>query len=245
IRCRALPVRGARVVHVPYRCSVRCSGPPGPVPFPSSEIEPAFARRIRQGLDAAVVEVAAAVEDHVLDALGRCPLRDQLTDRLRRRDIGAGLEAAAHVLLQRGRGRNRLALHVVDHLRVDVLRRAEDRKPRAACGGAADIPPYFRRAPCGPISDCRHDALPSLLLAVPALRDQVAQQLAGGERLAPPCIEATKELGTLENACRAIAGADHDRVFRRLRPEKLLDRHFFLPSLRKMYSFAYLTPLPL
>src|ERR1700710_782776 len=34
----------------------------------SLEAEPAFARRIRQCLDAAVIEIAAAVEHHFLDA---------------------------------------------------------------------------------------------------------------------------------------------------------------------------------
>src|SRR5262245_32982011 len=105
-------------------------------PLSNSEVEAALARGIGQRLDPAVVEIAAAVEHHVLDPLGRGPLRHQLAHRLGGFDIGAGLEAAAHLLFQRGGGCQRLTLHVVDHLRVNVLRRAEDREPRAIAGGA-------------------------------------------------------------------------------------------------------------
>src|SRR5712691_2145845 len=87
---------------------------------PFSEFQPALARGIRESLDAAVIEIAAAVEHHVLDALCRRPLGDELADRLRGRDIGAGLEARAHVLFERGSARERLAFEVVDHLRIDV-----------------------------------------------------------------------------------------------------------------------------
>ncbi len=133
--------------------------------LPSSEIQSALAGGIGQGLDAPVIEVAAAVEDHVLDSLGRRALGDQLAHRLGRGDIGAGLELPAQILFERGGRRDRLALLVVDHLRVDVLRRAKHRKPRAVAGGAADVPPDLRRSPQRPISDCGHRALPSLLLA--------------------------------------------------------------------------------
>ncbi len=56
------------------------------------EIQSAFARGVGQRLDAAVIEVAAAVEDHVLDALFLRALGDQLADRFRGGDTGAGLE---------------------------------------------------------------------------------------------------------------------------------------------------------
>src|SRR5215831_1456606 len=131
----------------------------------SSETEPALARRVRQRLDAAVVEVTAAIEHDLLDALRRCALGEPFADRLCRLDIGAGLEGAAHVLLQRGGGCEGLAIRVVDHLRINVFRRAEDRKPHATAGGAADVAPHFRRPPQGSISDGRHRALPSFLLA--------------------------------------------------------------------------------
>src|SRR5690606_1159693 len=96
-------------------------------------------------------------------------------------DVGAGLAALAHRLLQRGGRRQRLALLIVDHLGVNVLRRAEHRQPRAAVGAAA------KREP---------DAL-----LTPGIRNLHLR---------------------------------HDRL-----------RYFFLPSLRKMNSLAYLTPLPL
>src|SRR5438477_5564517 len=67
--------------------------------FPSSEFQSALTRGFGQRLDAAVVEIAAAVEHHVLDALRRRALRDQLADRLGGGDVGAGLMTAAHVLL--------------------------------------------------------------------------------------------------------------------------------------------------
>src|ERR1700757_2595731 len=135
------------------------------LPRPPSETEPALAGRIRQRLDAAVKEIAAAIEDDLLDALRRGALGEPFSDRLCRLDVGAGLEAFAHVLLQRGGGCDGSAVRIVDHLRIDVFRRAEDRKPRAMAAGAADVSPHFRRPPQGPISDARHRALPSFLLA--------------------------------------------------------------------------------
>src|SRR5581483_3242811 len=70
-----------------------------------------------------------------LDALLDRALRQQLADRLRRVDIGAGV--APHLLLERGGRRQRLALQIVDHLGVDVLGRAEHGKARTASARAA------------------------------------------------------------------------------------------------------------
>ena len=44
------------------------------------EIESGFAGRVGQGLDAAVVEIAATIEDHLLDALLFCALGDELAN---------------------------------------------------------------------------------------------------------------------------------------------------------------------
>src|SRR4051812_6678263 len=77
------------------------------------EAESAFACRVGQRLDAAVIEIAAAVEDHFGDAVLHCALRQQLADRLGRIDVGAGVAALAHRLLQRRRRRQRLALEIV------------------------------------------------------------------------------------------------------------------------------------
>src|SRR5262245_340403 len=160
--------------------SMICPGKPvSTFPDHALEAQTALARRIRKRLDAPVIEIAAAVEHHLLDAVLDGALREQLADRLRRVDVGAGL--LAHLLLQRRGGGERLAFLVVDDLRVDVLRRTEHRQPRAAAAGAAQ-------------------RKPDTLLA-PGIRN---------------------------------LGSRHDRL-----------RYFFLPSLRKMNSLAYLTPLPL
>src|ERR1700758_1245981 len=55
------------------------------------EAEPAFARRIRQHLDAAVIEIAAAIEHHFLDTVLHGALGKQLADGLRCIDVGAGV----------------------------------------------------------------------------------------------------------------------------------------------------------
>ena len=76
---------------------------------------------IGQRLDAAVIEIAAAIEDHILDALLLGALGDQLADRLGRSDARAGLHIAQRILLKRRSGSERGALIVVDQLRIDVL----------------------------------------------------------------------------------------------------------------------------
>src|ERR1700759_130762 len=92
-------------------------------PQVSLEAQPALARRIGQRLDAAVIEIAAAIEHDFLDAVLYRSLRQELADRLGRIDVGTGL--LAHILFQRRRRSQRLALQVVDDLGVDVLGRAE------------------------------------------------------------------------------------------------------------------------
>src|SRR5258708_2780493 len=151
------------------------------VQFQSLETQPAFTRRIRQRLDAAVIEIAATIEHHFGDAVLDRTFREQLADGLSRIDVGAGVAALAHRLLQRRRRGQRLALQVVDDLRVDVLRRAEHRQTRAAAGGAAQRQPHALLAPGIRNLESRHDPL----------------------------------------------------------------RYFFLPSLRKINSSEYFTPLPL
>src|SRR5262249_536587 len=99
-RSRSRPSRGSRaMMHDP------------------SELQAAFTRGITQRLDAAVIEIAAAVEHHVDHALFLRPLGDQLAHHLRGIDIRAGLAAVAHRLLDRGGSGERAALHVVDDLR--------------------------------------------------------------------------------------------------------------------------------
>src|SRR5207245_1655830 len=74
------------------------------------ETQPAFARRVRQRLDAAVLEIAAAVEHHFLDAVLDGALRQKLADGLRRIDVGTRIAALAHRLLERGGRGQGLAL---------------------------------------------------------------------------------------------------------------------------------------
>src|SRR6516165_7070194 len=147
----------------------------------SLEAQSALARRVRKRFDAAVIEIAAAIEHHFLDALLHGSLGQQLADRLGRVDVGTGVAACAHFLLQRGGRCQRFAPGIVDHLRVDVLGRAEHAQPRAAAAGAAQCQPYASLAPGVGNLGCRHDRL----------------------------------------------------------------RYFFLPSLRKINSSTYFTPLPL
>src|SRR5271170_6871711 len=98
------------------------------------ETQPALACRIGQRLDAAVIEIMAAVEHHFLDAFGGA-------------DIGAGLEAAAQVFFERGRGRDRRSVLVVDHLGVNVLRRPKHRQARTQARRRLDGASDARLAP--------------------------------------------------------------------------------------------------
>src|SRR6185436_8043000 len=83
--------------------------------------------------NAAVIQEPAAVEDDALDALLDRPLGDRLANRLGALDV-----AAAHALGERAfeprvdarRRDQRLALQVVDHLRVDMRDAAEHAQAR-------------------------------------------------------------------------------------------------------------------
>src|SRR6267142_4028831 len=102
--CRSRPCsRAITIIRSGYRFRL-------PIP---SEVQPAFAGRFGERLDAAVIDVAAAVEHDVLDARRRGALGEPLADRLGGVDVGAGLEGAAHVLLERGGGGDRRAFAVV------------------------------------------------------------------------------------------------------------------------------------
>src|SRR5215211_5174067 len=73
------------------------------------ECQATFARRIGQGLDPTVIEEGAAIEHDLLHAFGGGAFGHELADRLGGLDIGTGFEAFAQRLLQRRRGRQRLA----------------------------------------------------------------------------------------------------------------------------------------
>src|SRR5438552_2034797 len=68
------------------RCQPRSSNPSIRL-----EAQSALARRIGQRLDATVIEIAAAIEHDLLDALLHRALGQQLADRLGRVDVGTGV----------------------------------------------------------------------------------------------------------------------------------------------------------
>src|SRR3569833_1098982 len=133
--------------------------------FARSELEAGFAGGVRQGLDAAVVEVAAAIEDHFLD-LGRlATLGDQLADGLGRILRSAILDRALYVLVE-GRGCcQRPARRVVDDLGVDVLVGAMDAQTRATIGPGLDRLANARLAPFSSLLTDGHVWRSLLLLA--------------------------------------------------------------------------------
>src|SRR4029079_1010925 len=126
---------------------VRGAGPLSFVQNHFLEAQSAFARRIRQRLDAPVIEILTAIEHHFLDALLHRAFRQQLADGLGRIDVGARVAALAHGLFQRRCGSQRLALQVVDDLGVDVLRRTEHRQTRASIGRPAQRVAHALLAP--------------------------------------------------------------------------------------------------
>src|SRR5205823_6053011 len=131
-------------------------GPPAPVPrrcvpgitYPSfrchaSEVQPAFAGRVRQRGDAAVVAVAAAVEDNGVDAGRFGALGDELADCRRPRLLVP--RSRADAVVQRRRGDQRAARRVVDHLRSYVPGRTGDDEARAG-GTAGNLLPHAEMA---------------------------------------------------------------------------------------------------
>src|SRR5699024_9451175 len=110
--------------------------PRAPCSLPCSQCESSFTGTVGHCGHATLVGVAAAVEDHGLDAGGLRALSDELADAVR---LG-GLVVArrAEVLLHRRCGCDRAALHIVDDLDEHVARRARDHEARAL-GGAVDV----------------------------------------------------------------------------------------------------------
>src|SRR5579883_2743528 len=86
-------------------------------------------------------QVAAAIENHGGDASGLGAFGEQLADRSRGVLVGSRLGAFLESLIETRGGRERPAAQIVDHLRIDVLRRTEHGQPRPALRGAADAVP--------------------------------------------------------------------------------------------------------
>src|SRR5262249_30617469 len=99
----------------------------------ASELQPCFTGRIGNGANPAVIEETAAVEHDAFNALLDRSLGNRAADRVCALDV-----AALHVLGERSlqlriharRRDERLAPHVVDHLRVDVADAAEHAQAR-------------------------------------------------------------------------------------------------------------------
>src|SRR5690606_14112824 len=104
------------------------------------EVEAGLAGGIGQGLDAAVVLIAAAVEDHLGHAGVEGALRHQLTDDLGLLGLRLPAISLGPALLSRRGGGQGMAGHIVDHLGVDMLVRAEDVQPRALRGAGDALP---------------------------------------------------------------------------------------------------------
>src|SRR5882762_364445 len=128
--------RGWRSPSPPLRPS-RCVRAIGPL----SEIEPALAGGVGQGLDPAVIEIGSAVKDDPLDPGRLGAFGEQFTDRARRPFIGPGLQVRLEAGIE-GRGRGERAPgKIVDDLRIDMARRAEHRQPGPALRGLAQLEP--------------------------------------------------------------------------------------------------------
>src|SRR4051794_29359438 len=107
------------------------------VRIPLLEFQSRFARSVRHGADAPVIQEPAAIEDDALDALFDRTLGDGPADRFGALDVAALHRLVERALQRRIDGRRRhqrFAGHVVDHLRVDVRHAAEDAQPRPLFG---------------------------------------------------------------------------------------------------------------
>src|SRR5262245_1399777 len=111
--------------------------------FVKLKLQTGFARRIRQRFDLPVITRAAAVEDHLMDALVEGGLRCQRAERLRAGHIGGQVLPVRSHLAQRRSCRQRDAGGVVNELNVNVLVRKADAHARTFFR-AAD---FFAHAP--------------------------------------------------------------------------------------------------
>src|SRR5690606_21553821 len=96
------------------------------------ELQAVFTGSVGQGFDASVIQAAVAVETHGGDVFGLGVIGQGLSDLLGGFDV-----AAVDLERDRGRGRERAAVDVVDDLRVDVVERTVYAEPRGI-GRAGD-----------------------------------------------------------------------------------------------------------
>src|SRR6185503_6879022 len=96
---------------------------------PGSEREPSLARRIRERLDASVIEITAAIEDDLGDALFLCEFADLATDDAASVQLRSVRAQELDDRFRRARdGEERLPIRIVHDLRDDVLRAAPHRE---------------------------------------------------------------------------------------------------------------------
>src|SRR4051794_5878759 len=103
-----------------------------------SEIQPALAGGVGQGLDPAMIHIGAAIEHDALDAGRLGALGDQLADCRCRRLVGPGLQIAAQSRIERRGRRKRVPGGIVDDLGIDMARGTVHRQ---AGGGPCPPPP--------------------------------------------------------------------------------------------------------
>src|SRR6516164_4456494 len=96
-----------------------------------SEIETALTGGIGQGFDPAMKQISAPIEDDPLDPRCLGSRGNELANGVRRRYVGAILEACPEAVVEARSRRERASGGVIDDLYVDVLRRAEHRKTRS------------------------------------------------------------------------------------------------------------------
>ena len=101
------------------------------------ELKAGFTGGIGEGLDLAVIEVTATVEDHGTDFGALGALGEELADFLGALDVGGSL---LELLVHGGRGYEGLAFDVVDDLGSDVLVREVNREAWTL-GSTTDLAP--------------------------------------------------------------------------------------------------------
>src|SRR5271165_6579051 len=96
-----------------------------------SEIETALTGGVGQGFDPAMKQISAPIEHDPLDTRRLGPRGNERADGVRRRYVGAILEARPEAIVEARSRRDRTSGGVIDDLRIDVLRRAEHRQTRS------------------------------------------------------------------------------------------------------------------
>src|SRR5882757_5722700 len=103
------------------------------------EFEAALAGRLGKRLHAPMIEIPAAVKDHLLDALLESALGDELADDGGRGNIVALGRSAALTAFARTRRGNGLVSAIVDELGIDMPARTIDREARTPTAHLPDV----------------------------------------------------------------------------------------------------------